>query len=196
MRCTENCTPAASLGQWNRPNSSPWQRLTACCTTDASKVEWVNEVGYRVLPHLPCSPNLSPTDYHFFKHLDNILQGKCFHNQQDAENAFHEFVKSWNMDFSVQFSSWVVSDSVRPHGLQHTRLPCPLPTPRAHSNLCPLSWWCHPIISSSAIPFSSCLQLFPASGSFPMSSSHQVAKILEFQLQRHSFQWTLRTDFL
>ena len=70
---------------------------------------------------------------------------------------------------SVQFSHSVVSDSLRPHGLQHARLPCPSPTPRVCSKSCPLSQWCHPTISSSAIPFSSCLQSFPASGSFPMS---------------------------
>ena len=70
---------------------------------------------------------------------------------------------------SVQFSCSVVSDSFRPHGLQHVRLPCPSPTPGACSNSCPSSWWCHPTISSSVIPFSSCLQSFPASGSFPRS---------------------------
>ena len=70
---------------------------------------------------------------------------------------------------SVQFSSPVMSDSLWPHGLQHTRLPCPSPTPGACSNSCPLSRWCHPTISSSVIPFSSCLQSFSASGSFPMS---------------------------
>jgi len=70
---------------------------------------------------------------------------------------------------SVQFSCSVVSDSLQPHGLQHARLPCSSLTPRACSNLCPLSQWCHPNISSSVIPFSSCLQSFPASGSFPMS---------------------------
>ena len=70
---------------------------------------------------------------------------------------------------SVQFSHSVMSDSLWPKGLQHTSLPCPSRTPRAYSNSCPLSWWCHPTISSSAIPFSSCLQSFPASESFPMS---------------------------
>ena len=70
---------------------------------------------------------------------------------------------------SVQFNCSVVSDSLWPHGLQHSRLPCPSPTPRACSNSCPLSCWCHPTISSSVIPFSSCLQSFPSSGSFPMS---------------------------
>jgi len=62
-----------------------------------------------------------------------------------------------------------MSDSLQPHGLQHTRLPCPSPTPRACSNSCLLSQWCHPTISSSALLFSSCLQSFPTSGSFPMS---------------------------
>ena len=62
-----------------------------------------------------------------------------------------------------------MSDSSQPHGLQHTRLPCPSATPRACSNSCPLNQWCHPTISSSVVPFYSCLQSFPASGSFPMS---------------------------
>ena len=69
---------------------------------------------------------------------------------------------------SVQFSCWVMSDSLRPCGL-HARLPCASPTPRACSNSCLLSQWCHPTISSSVIPFCSCHQSFPASGSFPMS---------------------------
>ena len=62
-----------------------------------------------------------------------------------------------------------MSDSLRPHGLQHARLSCPSPTPGACSNSRPSSWWCHPTISSSIVPFSSCLQSFPESGSFPMS---------------------------
>ena len=67
------------------------------------------------------------------------------------------------------FSRSVMSDSLKPHGLQHARLPCPSPTPGVCSNSCPLSRWCHPTISSSVLPFSSCLQSFPASGSFLMS---------------------------
>ena len=62
-----------------------------------------------------------------------------------------------------------MSDSLWPHELQHSRPPCTSPTPRVYSNSCPLSWWCDPTISSSVIPFSPCLQSFPASGSFPMS---------------------------
>ena len=73
--------------------------------------------------------------------------------------------------------------------MQHARPPCPSPTPGVHPNPCPWSWWCHPTISSSAPLFSFCLQSFPASGSFQMlSSSYQVAKALEFQLQHQSFQ--------
>ena len=75
----------------------------------------------------------------------------------------------YTMECSVQFSRSVVSNSLWPHGLQHTRPPCPSPTPRVYSNSCPLSQWCRPTISSSVVPFSSCLQSFPASRSFPMS---------------------------
>ena len=70
---------------------------------------------------------------------------------------------------SVQFIRSVMSDSLQPHGLQHTSLPCPSATPRACSNSCPLSQWCHPTISFSVVPFSSCFQTFPASRSFPRS---------------------------
>ena len=70
---------------------------------------------------------------------------------------------------SVQLNHSVESDSLRPHGLHHARLPYPSPTPGACTNSCPLSLWCHPNISSSDISFSSCLQSFPASGSFPIS---------------------------
>ena len=70
---------------------------------------------------------------------------------------------------SVQFSCSVVSNSLRPHELQHSRPPCLSPTPRVHPNPCPLCQWCHPTISSSVVPFSSCPQAFPASGSFQMS---------------------------
>ena len=70
---------------------------------------------------------------------------------------------------SVQFSHSVVSNSLWPHELQHARPPCPSPTPRVHPNSCASSWWCHPAISFSVVPFSSCPQSLPASGSFPMS---------------------------
>ena len=98
---------------------------------------------------------------------------------------------------SVQFSRSVVSDSWQPHGLQHAGLPCPSLTPRACSDSCPSSKWCHPSISSSVVPFSSCLQSFPASGSFPVSQFFvSGGQILELQLQHQSLQWIFRIDFL
>ena len=85
----------------------------------------------------------------------------------------HTWKTIWNFIKKLKKETrWVQSlrrFSLRPHGLQYARLPCPLPNPGAYSNSCPLSWWCHPTISSSVIPFSSCLQSFPASGSFQMS---------------------------
>jgi len=77
---------------------------------------------------------------------------------------------SWReVEFPVQSSRSVVSNSLRSHGPRHSRPPCPTPTPGVYSNTCPLSWWYHPTISSSVVPFSSCLQSFPASGSFQIS---------------------------
>ena len=83
---------------------------------------------------------------------------------------------------SVQFRRSVVSDSLRPHGLQHARPPCPLPTPGVYSNSCPLSQWCHSTISSSVVPFSSAFNLSQHQGLFKwVSSSHQVAKVFALQ---------------
>ena len=100
----------------------------------------------------------------------------------------------------VQFSHSVVSDSFRPHELQHTRPPCPSPTPGVHSDLRPSSRWCHPAISSVVIPFSSCLQSFPASESFPMSQLFAwggqstgvsaLASVLPKNTQDWSLGWT------
>ena len=84
---------------------------------------------------------------------------------------------------SVQFSRSVVSNSLRPHELQHARPPCPSPSPGVHSNSCPSSRSSHPAISSSVVPFSSCPQSLPASESFPMRQLFaEVTKVLEFQL--------------
>ena len=96
---------------------------------------------------------------------------------QDGRDTCTPMAKScWGMaktvttlSSSVQFIRSVVSDSLAPHGLQHVRPPCPSLTPGVYSNSCPLSRWCHSTISSSVVPFSSCLQSFPASRSFPMS---------------------------
>ena len=91
---------------------------------------------------------------------------------------------------SVQFSCSVVSDSLRPHESQHTRLPCLSPTPGVYSNSCSLSRWCHPTISSSVIPFPPAFNLSQHQGLFKwVSYSHQVAKVPEFQLQHQSLRW-------
>ena len=93
--------------------------------------------------------------------------------QKCLGEAIWQFALKWIkirwIDRSVQFRRSVVSDSLWPHELQHTRLPCSSPTPGVYPNLCPLSQWCHLTILSSVIPFSSCPQSFPASGSFQMS---------------------------
>ena len=90
---------------------------------------------------------------------------------------------------SDQISRSVVSDSLWPHELQHARPPCPSPTPGVHSDSCPSSQWCHPAISFSVVPFSSCPQSLPYQSLFQWAnSSHEVAKVLEFQLQHQSFQ--------
>ena len=93
------------------------------------------------------------------------------HGNASKEELRESEIPTWGKGKfgSVQFSRSVVSDILRPRGLQHARISYPSSTPRACSNSCPLSQWCHPTISSSVIPFSSCLQSFPTSGSFPMS---------------------------
>ena len=110
----------------------------------------------------------------------NPLQYSCLGNPMDREA-------------SVQFSRSVVSDSLRPHELQHTRSPCPSPTPGVYSNSCPSSQRCHPLSSPSPPAFN----LPQQQGLFQwVSSSHQVTKVLEFQHQHQSFQWIFRTNFL
>ena len=89
-----------------------------------------------------------------------------------------------------------MSDSLRPHGLQHVRSPCPLPTPRVYSNSCPLIWWCHPTNSSSVIPFSSKFQSFLASGSFQMSQLFaSCSQSIGVSASISVLQWILRTDW-
>ena len=95
----------------------------------------------------------------------------------------------------VQFSCSVISNSLQPHGLQHARPPCPSPIPGVYANSCPWSQWCHPTISSIVAPSPSAFNHSQHQGLFKwVKSSHQVAKVLEFQHQ--SFQWTPRTDLL
>ena len=98
---------------------------------------------------------------------------------------------------SVQFCHSVMSDSLRPHESQHAKPPCPSPTPGVYSNSCPPSWWCHPAISSSVIPFSSCPQSLWASRSFPMSQLFTWGgQSTGVSASAQSYQWTPRTDLL
>ena len=98
---------------------------------------------------------------------------------------------------SAQFIHSVMSNSLWPHGLQHARLPCSSPTPRAYSSSCPSSWWCHPTISSSAISFSSHLQSFPASGSFQMNQFFaSFGQSIGVSASASVLPWIFRTDFL
>ena len=102
--------------------------------------------------------------YSFFSQSDHEAQSE----NKERDHASSPLLLPSQFS-SVQFSHSVMSNSLQPHELQHARPPCPSPTSRVHSNPCPLSQWCHPAISSSVFPFSSCPQSFPAYGSFPMS---------------------------
>ena len=116
---------------------------------------------------------------------------------QGLEGMWKQRKGSQEIISSVQFSHSVVSDTLRPHGSQYARPPCPSQTPGVYTNSCHSSRLFHPAISSSVVPFSSCPQSLPASQSFPMSQLFAWgAKVLEFQLQHQSFQWTPRTSLL
>ena len=173
-----------------------WPRHTACGSQLPVQGSWQwkwspNHWTAREFPVL-CNFSSNPVTLMFFFFFNwniEIYNVVIVSAAQQSESApcIHDFPLFWisfpfrsqghwaefpvlNRRFSlVQFSHSVVSESLQPHGLQHARLPCPSPTPRAYSNSCPLSQWCHPTISSSVIPFSSFLQYFPASGSFPRS---------------------------
>ena len=124
--------------------------------TSKLKIEWLGWITYSELE----------TSYMVIKWWQ-WWQGRCLQLWlfNPLYNQYIYFISS------VQFSRSVVSDSLRPHGLQHAKPPCPSPAPGDYSNSCPLSWWCHPNTSSSVVPFSFHLQSFPASGSFEINAS-------------------------
>ena len=101
--------------------------------------------------------------------LPSLFFRRCWFKAESTSQRTQPVREEVSRQGSVQFSRSVMSDPLQPHGLQHTRLSCPLPTPGDCSNSYPSSRWCHPTLSSSVVPFSSCLQSFPASGSFQMS---------------------------
>ena len=129
--------------------------------------------------------------------MDCSLSGSSSHGILQARILeWASMPSSRGSSHSFQFSS-VAQFSLRHHGLQHARPPCPSPTPRVYSNSCPLNQWCHPTISSPVVPSPPTFNLPHHQGLLKgVSSSHQVAKVLEFQLQRQSYQWIFRTYLL
>ena len=140
---------------------------------DVRGVGWISGLG-----RSPGKGNGNPLQYSCLEYpMDRGTRSAIVHGARKSQaHISTELSNNWIFSlYSVTFLPFQISSvaqscpTLRSHGLQHTRLPCPSPTPEACSNSCPQSRWCHPTISSSVIPFSSCLQSFPASGSFPMS---------------------------
>ena len=142
-----------------------------CCSVNKScSTLWPKEVQHTRIPCPSLSPgvcsNSCPLNWWWHPTISSSVSTFSFCPQSFPASG--SFPMSCLFP-SVQFSCSVVSESLRPHGLQHPRLGCTSPTPGTCSNSCPLSWWCHPTISSSVVPFSCCPQSFLALGSFPMS---------------------------
>ena len=119
------------------------------------------------IPRLGRFPRGGPGTPLQYSCLENPIDRGAWQGIYSMGLQYSQTLLKWHQ--SVQFTRSLVSNSLQPHGLQRARPPCPSPTPRASSNSCPSSWWCHPTISSSVVPFSSCLQSFPAPRSFQMS---------------------------
>ena len=126
-------------------------------------------MGVETHIHPQQMPWNSGTACQVFPKFDFLTVQTPLYTYLEEQYTTTQFSSQIKMISSVQFSCSVVSDSLWSHGPQHARPPCLSPTPGVYSNSCPLSWWCHPTISSSVISFSSGLQTFLASGSFPMS---------------------------
>ena len=136
-------------------------------------------------------------DWSDLAHMLRNISYKDWKTMSNSNNSNTKLACTDAYPVLSQFSPSVVSDSLQPHESQHARPPCLSPTPRVYSNPRPLSWWCHATISSSVIPFSSAPNPSQHQGLFQwVNSSHEVAEVLEFQLQHQSFQWTPRTDLL
>ena len=147
-----------SILAWKIPWTEECRRLQSMGLQRVGH-DWVTNIHTQSRSHHPYI-----SDHHWCYHTgrSSKLQYGLVEYRNRCSSIFHLFS-------SVQFSHSVMFDSLWPHESQHARPPCPSPTPGVHSNSCPSSRWCHPAISSSVIPFFSCLQSFPASGSFPVS---------------------------
>ena len=154
---------------------------------------WVGKIHWR-RERLP-TPVFWPAEFHG---LYSLWGHKESDKTERVSLYFTSLIHKWILGLPLsQFRNSFMYNYLWPHGLQHTMLPCPSLSPGACSNSHPLSWWCHPTISSSAIPFSFCLHLSQHQSLFQwVSSLHHVAKVLELYLQHQSFQWIFRVDFL
>ena len=201
-----------------RKNGTQKGKELICCCSVTSDVKWSEScsvVSDSLRPHGLYSPWNSPGQNTGVGCL-SVLQGdlsnpgielRSLALQADSlpaepqgkpKNTGVGSLSLLQLIFPTQGSNWgllnsvtVTCNSLQPHGLQYTKLSCPSLSPGVYSNSCTLSQWCHPIISSSATLFSFCLQSFQW-----VSSSHQVAKVLELQPQHQSFWWIFRVDFL
>ena len=143
-----------------------------------------------------CNKELISKIYKQFMHLYIKKKSNWKMGGRSKRNFSEEDIQMAKFN-SDQFSHSVMSRSLWPHGLQHARPPCLSPTARVYPNSCPLSQWCHPTISYYVVPSPPAFNLSQHQSLFQwVSSLHQVAKVLEFQLQHQSFQWTPRTDLL
>ena len=147
------------------PDGTSGEESTSQCRR--WKRTWVRSLGWE--DSLEMGMAMTPVFLPGESHRQRSMVGYNPMGSQTVRHNWNNSVCPHNGYTTVQFSHSVVSDSLQPHGLQHTRPPCPSLTPGVYSNSCSLSRWCHPTISSSVIPFSSRPQYLPASGSFPMS---------------------------
>ena len=144
---------------------------------------------YEMTPWQQSLSSLAPLGYFYIR--------ACWYQWKVSNMTYKKVYSSLNPFSSVQFSRSVVSDSLRPHELQHARPPCPSPTPGVYSNSCPSSPWCHQPSHPLSSPSPPAPNPSQHQGLFQwVNSSHEVAKVLEFQLQHQSFQWTPSTDLL
>ena len=154
--------------------------------TDRPSSEWRDRLGW--------TGQEATEDKQLGQWQEHSLDSDSLSSSPSCVNWANPYFPSFS---SVQFSHSVMSDSLWPHELQHARPPCPSPNPGVHPNSCPSSWWCYPATSPSVVPFSSCPTPSQHQSLFQwVNFLHEVAKVLEFQLQHQSFQRTPRTDLL
>ena len=174
------------------------------CDKEPSSRQTRHLSPYTLIWRLCKSPN-SRLTFKVFSGIMNVLVGmkqKCY---LCLDCPCHSDCRTWLGIWGYFYPCcFCFSDSLWPHGLQHARLPCPPLSPRVCSNSCPLSWWCYPALSSSAAPFSSCHQSFPASRSFPMTQfstsggqsieASASAPVLSVNIQGYSIMYNTSPD--